>query len=191
MTGSSPQYSSAYCQMRVATVCSHHDVKENTLYTRHEEFNATVSASVERVFTQLDDPTRLAAHMSKRSWIMGWGRMETVLDAQHGRAVGSHIVLRGRVLGVRLYLDEVVTMREPPLTKTWETVGEPRLLVIGSYRMGFNLMPDGTPAQLRVAIDYELPTRGISRLLGRLFGRSYARWCTRRMVRDAQHFFAT
>ena len=113
------------------------------------------------------------------------------LDAQHGRSVGSHIVLRGRVFGFRLYLDEVMIMREPPLKKTWETVGQPRLLVIGSYRMGFELMPDGTSSRLRVAIDYELPAKGMPRLLGRLFGRSYAQWCTRRMVRDAQHSFAT
>jgi hypothetical protein len=105
--------------------------------------------------------------------------METVLDPQQGRSVGSHIVLRGRVFGIRLYLDEVVTRREPPLSKTWETVGDPRLLVIGPYRMGFELLPDDTTAQLRVVIDYELPTKGISRLLGRLFGRWYAKWCTR------------
>ena len=160
-------------------------------YSRHEEHSASINASAERIFDHLDDQTRLSAHMSKRSWQMGWGRMETVLDAQHGRPVGSHIVLRGRAFGIRLYLDEVVTMREPPLKKAWATVGEPRLLVIGRYRMGFDLMPDDTIAQLRVAIDYELPTKGISRLLGRLFGRSFAKWCRRQMVREAQHSFAT
>ena len=160
------------------------------MYSRHEEHSAPINASVERVFEQLDDQTRLTEHMSKRSWKMGWGRMETVLDAQQGRSVGSHTVLRGRVFGIRLYLDEVVTMRRPPLTKTWETVGEPRLLVIGPYRMGFELMPNGTSAQLRVALDYDLPTKGVSRVLGRLFGRLYAKWCTRQMVRDAQHHFA-
>ncbi len=123
------------------------------MYRRHEEPSEPINTPAEQVFDHLDDPTRLTEHMSKRSWKMGWGRMETVLDGQHGRSVGSHIVLRGRVFGIRLYLDEVVTMREPPLTKTWATVGEPRLLVIGPYRMGFDLMPGDTTAQLRVAID--------------------------------------
>ena len=145
------------------------------MYSRHEEHSEPINASAERVFNKLDDQTRLSAHMSKRSWKLGWGKMETVLDAQQGRSVGSHIVLRGRVFGIQLYLDEVVITRTPPLQKTWETVGEPRLLVIGSYRMGFNLTPDGTKAQLRVAIDYDLPTKGLPWLLGRLFGRAYAR----------------
>ncbi len=156
------------------------------MYSRHEEHSATIDASAERVFDQLDDPTRLSGHMSKRSWRMGGGRMETVLDAQRGRSVGSHIVIRGRVFGIPLYLDEIVTVRERPLAKTWETVGEPRLLVIGPYRMGFDLRPDGTTTQLRVAIDYELPAMGISRWLGRVFGRSYAKWCTRQIARDAR-----
>ncbi len=158
----------------------------HTMYSQHEEHSATITASVEQVFDQLDDQTRLSAHMSKRSWRMGWGKMETVLDAQQGRSVGSHIIIRGRVFGIPLYLDEIVTVRERPLKKTWETVGEPRLLVIGPYRMGFDLRPVGTTTQLRVAIDYELPAKGISRWLGRLFGQAYAKWCTRQMARDAQ-----
>lgn len=162
---------------------------ESYTYARHEEYGARIAASAERVFDRLDDQTRLSKHMSKRSWQMGWSKMETVLDAGLGRSVGSHIIVQGRVFGVRLSLDEVVTVREPPLRKTWETVGEPRLLVIGRYRMGFALRPDGATAELRVAIDYSLPVEGISRLLGELFGRSYAKWCTRQMVRDAQSAF--
>jgi hypothetical protein len=87
------------------------------MYTRHEESSAAIHASPEQIFARLDDQTRLSAHMSNRSWKMGWGKMETVLDAEHGQALGSHIVLRGRVFGIRLYLDEIVTLRDPPLRK--------------------------------------------------------------------------
>lgn len=156
------------------------------MYSEHAEYTAVIPASVERVFDWLDDQKRLSRHMSKRSWKMGWGKMDTELDERRGRAVGSHIVLSGRVFGINLYLDEMVIHHEPPLTKSWETVGEPRLLVIGPYRMGFDLVPVGADAKLRAAIDYQLPTKGISRLLGRLFGRSYAQWCVRQMAQEAQ-----
>ena len=158
------------------------------MYDRHEEHAGVVAAPSAALFEHLDDQTRLSAHMSKRSWKMGWGKMETILDAQGGRAVGSHIVLRGRVLGILLDLDEVVTERVPPTRKTWETVGEPRLLVIGAYRIGFTITSRTTAAsELCVTIDYDLPRRGLAFILGRLFGRSYARWCTRQMVAAAQH----
>ena len=160
------------------------------MYTRHEESRAVISASPERVFGALDDHTRLSSHMSKSSWQMGGGKMDIIVDAGQGRRVGSHIVLRGRVFGVQLFVEEVVTTHEPPMNKVWETIGTPRLLVIGPYRMSFALRETGGNAALRVAIDYELPARGIARVLGLLFGRTYARWCTRRMVTDAARMFA-
>jgi hypothetical protein len=159
------------------------------MFPRHEEFVGIVNATEADAFAHLDDQTRLSAHMSRRSWKMGWGKMSVDLDKQGGKTVGSHIVLRGRVLGLSLYLHEVVTERNPPRQKLWRTVGEPRLLVIGAYEMGFELSPATHGVRLRVTIDYEWPTKRIQRLLGRLFGRMYAKWCTRQMVQDAQKSF--
>ena len=161
------------------------------MLTRHEESTGLVSAPAAHVFAHVDDHARLSSHMSQSSWKMGGGRMDVVLDAERGQRVGSVIRLDGTVFGVRLFVEEVVTEREPPYRKAWETVGEPRLLVIGAYRMGFELTPEaGDGSRLRVFIDYALPERGLAHWLGRLFGRSYARWCTRRMVADAVRQFA-
>ena len=156
----------------------------------HEEACIQITGAADQLFALLDDPTRLTEHMSKRSWRMGWGRLETTLDDGRGRSVGSHIRVHGRVLAILLHLDEVITQRDPPRLKEWETVGEPRLLVIGSYRMRFEVAPKHGYSELRVSIDYDLPRTGAGTLLGRIFGRTYAKWCTRRMVQDAQRMFA-
>jgi hypothetical protein len=50
-------------------------------------------------------------------------RMDFEFDEAEGRAVGSKIGLRGRVLGVPLSVDEVVTARTPP---TPEDLGDDR-----------------------------------------------------------------
>ncbi len=71
----------------------------------------------------------------------------------------------------------------------WETIGEPRLLVIGAYRMGFAISPHAPGSRLVVSIDYRLPASGIERVLGWLLGRVYAAWCTQRMVADARAAF--
>jgi hypothetical protein len=73
---------------------------------------------------------------------------------------------------------------------SWETTAEPRLWVIGRYQMGFDLADSGAGSTLRVHIRYAHPASGISRLLGFLFGRFYARWCTGQMVTDAHKHFA-
>jgi carbon monoxide dehydrogenase subunit G len=158
---------------------------------RHDESRALVSASPERVFAFIDDPERLSSHMSRSSWRMGGGRMKTVVDERRGQSVGAHIRISGRVLGLELSLDEVVTEREPPTRKSWETVGSPRLLVIGPYRMGFEVTPHGSGSQLRVFIDYALPPAWPERWLGRVFGGYYADWCTQRIINDAVRQFAS
>jgi hypothetical protein len=165
-------------------------------YSRHAESSATIAGPAERLFARLDDHARLASHMNHRSWRTGWGRLELQMDETAGKAVGAHLRLSGRVLGLRLEVDEVVREHEPPWRKVWETVGHPRLLVIGPYRMGFELRPEtraGPSAEegsshvhLRVSIDYDLPGGIIASVLGKLLGGWYATWCTERMITDAR-----
>ena len=116
--------------------------------------------------------------------------MDIEVDEGHGQRVGSRISIAGSVLGIHLAVDETVIEREPPRRKVWETTGVPRLLVIGHYRMGFEVTPTDDAARLRVFIDYSLPAGPVSRWLGYLFAGYYARWCTERMVDDAAQSFA-
>ena len=145
-----------------------------------------VESSADALFSRLDDHARLSAHMEKPSWMMLGARMRLELDAGRGRAVGARIRLRGRVFGIPLFVEEEVVVRTPPTHKLWETLGSPRLLVIGPYRMGFEITPEApNRARLRVFIEFALPERAPSRWLGHLFGGAYARWCVERMLRDA------
>lgn len=59
--------------------------------------------------------------------------MSIVTDEGGGRVPGSVTRMQGRVLGIRVALEQVVTQRGPPTFKAWETVGEPRLLVIDAF----------------------------------------------------------
>ncbi len=161
------------------------------MMTQHYETNAFVPAPMDRVFAFIDDHTRMSSHMSKSSWQMGGGRMEIQLDEAQGKSVGSRIRLAGRAFGIELSVEEVVTERNPPYRKVWETIGSPRLLVIGPYRMGCELSPQENGSMLRVFIDYALPERVPARWLGRLFGRYYAKWCVQQMVDDVLEHFAS
>jgi Polyketide cyclase / dehydrase and lipid transport len=157
---------------------------------RHES-SGLVQSPMDQVFAHLDDHTRLSSHMSEPSWRTGGGRMDTELDEGRGQKVGARIRLSGRVFGVALSVEEIVVERDPPHRKVWATTGAPKLLVIGHYRMGFELSPQGNGSMLRVFIEYSLPEAGLALWLGRLFGRYYARWCTQQMVDDAVKHFET
>ena len=160
------------------------------LLSGHYEHSALIPASPDSVFDYVDDQKRLSSHMSRPSWGMAGARMEIQLDYDRGRRVGSHIRLKGRVLGIPLSVDEMVTQRNPPRRKIWETTDSPKLLVIGHYRMGFEITPSERGSTLRVFIDYALPEKPPARWLGYLLGRRYAAWCTNQMVEDALNHFA-
>ena len=160
-----------------------------TRFPLHHETTVTLGASPEVAFAYLDDFNNLSSHMTKRSAMMVGSKMIIGTDEQHGRAVGSRVRMDGRIAGLALSLEEVVTEREPPSRKAWETV-DAHLLLVGQYRLGFELSTEGQGSRLRVFIDYELPRKGAGRLLGRYLGASYARWCTERMASDAAARFA-
>jgi hypothetical protein len=155
----------------------------------HAEASATINASPERLFDYLDDYARLGAHMEKPSMMMMGGRMTYEFDETKGRAVGAAIKMGGRFLGVGLSVEEVVVERAPPRRKVWETRGRPRLIVIGAYRMGFDVTPAGEGSSLRVFIDYDRTPSLTGRILSRAFGPIYARWCVKRMAEDAERHF--
>ncbi len=154
---------------------------------RHYEENVLVPATPAELFAYVDDHKQFSSHMSRSSWMMGGGKMKVSVDEGHGQKVGSHIRMSGTAFGIKLSLDEAVTHYEPPLAKTWETVGIPRLLVIGSYTMGIEIKPQGNKSKLRVFIDYDLPTT--KAWLGRLIGGFYARWCVQQMITGARNHF--
>ena len=158
-------------------------------YPHHLESVVQVGASPAALFAELDDHDRLVSHMMRSSAMMAGSTMRFGYDEGAGRAVGSKISMSGRMLGLNLSADEVITEREPPFRKSWETVGEPRLLVIGGYHMGFEIAPEAEHSRLRLFIDYE-DSPPPWRWLGRLLGRAYARWCVENMANGAVAAFA-
>jgi hypothetical protein len=159
-------------------------------YARHDEVSVEVKAAPADLFDHLDDQERLAAHMNKPSMMMMGGRMFYEFDAGRGRTVGSVIRMGGNFLWLNLFVEETITEHERPRAKSWETRGAPRLIIVGGYRMGFEIERAGPASRLRVFIDYDHPTSLIGRILGALFAPMYAHWCVQRMADDAKRTFA-
>ncbi|KKR17409.1 MAG: hypothetical protein UT45_C0001G0084 [Candidatus Daviesbacteria bacterium GW2011_GWA2_39_33] len=157
---------------------------------RHFEKSANIKASPQEIFEYADNHANFSAHMSKSSWMMAGGKMETQVDEGKGQKVGSHIRLKGKILGINLYLDEFVTVHEHPFRKAWQTVGDLSLLVIGHYKMGLEINPENNESKFKVYIDYELPGSFRTRWLGYLFGRIYAKWCVNQMLQDTYKHFS-
>jgi hypothetical protein len=158
-------------------------------FSRHYETIVDVAAPAAALFNWLDDAERLTGHAEKPFAMMLGARMICELDAAKGCALGSVIRMRGRILGLRLAAEEAATVREPPQRKTWKTLGEPMLLVIGAYNVGFKIAARGPSASsVRVFIDYDLPKSRAGAALGALLAPLYARWRVGRIAADARRF---
>jgi hypothetical protein len=154
---------------------------------RHFQNNILILASPEKIFNYINDHTNLSSHMQKSSWLMGGSKMNIELDKGEGKQIGSHIKMTGKIFGISLFLDEEIIQYNPPNEKSWKTVGDIRLLVIGHYILGFSISSERNGSKLTVFIDYQMPSKNY--WLGYLFGNMYAKWCVNRMLKDtAQHF---
>lgn len=157
-------------------------------YSKHLEKSSVINADSTRVFDFIDEHGKLSSHMNKSSWFMGGGKMATEVDKGKGQEIGSHIKMSGKVLGLNLFLDEVVAERLRPTRKVWMTVGNPNLLVIGNYQMGVELTTQANRTNLKLFIDYDLPN-GVTKILGVMFGGMYAKWCVDQMLKSVvEHF---
>ena len=147
---------------------------------------ALIDGTPEKVFALLDDPTRLGRHMAQPSAMMLGGQMQYLLGPEQDRALGARIDIRGSFLGLRLWADQVVVARDPPERKVWKTLPGEHLLAIGPYQLGFEMTSvDAKHVNLRVFIDYDLPSGWMGRILGTIFGGLYARWCVTSILHDA------
>jgi hypothetical protein len=160
-------------------------------YQYSADYSGPLPVPDQEAFDFLDDQSNLSAHMGKKSWMMLGSTMEIFMDAQRTREVGSQFGFKGSIVGVPLFVREVVTFRQPPESKRWKTVEEPVLWVIGAYEMYFEIRPETGGANLTVGIEYQRPLRGFPRFLSIFFHRIYARWCTKKMVIDAQRHFSS
>jgi hypothetical protein len=160
-------------------------------YLHHRDFSVELTSSADAVFDYLDDQTRLGVHMEKPSMMMLGGSMRYDFDAARGMAKGSVIKMTGSFLGIRLFVEEVVVERRRPDFKMWETRGTPRLLIIGAYRMGFEIAGSGDICRLRVFIDYNPPLSRLARIMAWVLAPVYARWCVNRMAKDAERHFSS
>lgn len=158
-----------------------------TRFTHVYSESVYLPAADDKVFAFIDDHRSFSAHMGQSSVMMAGSKMKTTVDGKNGQAVGSHIQMEGNMLGFHLYLDEVITQREPPRLKIWQTVGNPQLIIIADYQMSVRILPRDSGSLLTVTIDYNLPEKNA--WLGKLLGGWYAKWCVRQMIQGTSDTF--
>jgi len=81
---------------------------------------------------------------------------------------------------------ETVTKWEKDKSKTWETIGDAKIIIMSWYNMNFELQPQGNDTLAVLSISYKKPKGWFYKLLSFLFAKWYCRWCLNNMLNDTK-----
>lgn len=145
-----------------------------------------INKKVAQVFAYIDDIHNTGWHMEKSSMPMMGSKMTVETISEQKSGLGATYRWTGKVMGLRIDFTETITRWVKNKERVWQTIGDPQIIIMGNYVMGFFLKPILESTQLTFEIDYELPKPLFWSLVGRLLSPWYSRWCLSNMCNDAK-----
>lgn len=145
-----------------------------------------IKSSPDVVFSHIDYVRNIGMHMSKRSMPMMGGSLKTEILSKNDRGLGATYRMYGKVMGMKIDFTEKVTKWIENQEKVWETIGEPKLIIMGGYIMNLNVRPSNFGTRLTFGIKYSYPKSVFWKGISIVVGDWYAKWCLRNMCRDAK-----
>jgi len=107
----------------------------------HFEKSIDIHASPAEVFAYVDDIHHTGFHMEKSSMPMMGGKMQVEILSRNTRGLGASYRWTGGVLGMPIDFSETVVNWVKGKERVWRTIGDPKIIIMGHYEMGFSLTP--------------------------------------------------
>lgn len=150
----------------------------------------TIPAPPEAVFKFMDNLSKVGMHMSENSMMMMGSKL--VLEQMPGpdSGVGATFHWKGKVMGMTIDIMESVTKWIENKEKVWETFGDPKIILLGSYQMALNLslVSEGN-TQVQLQISYTKPKGWFNQILYFFLAPWYCNWCLDNMLNDTKKTF--
>jgi hypothetical protein len=150
--------------------------------SRIETYNATS----DKVFQCLDDLGITGMHMTKSSMPMMGGKLKLDFLTPHHTGLGSQYRWTGNVMWMMMDFTVEVTKWIHNVEKTWETVGDPKVIIYSWYRMHLKIEKAANGTKAELSISYEKPKGWFNKILCFLLGDWYCRWCLKHMLGDCK-----
>ena len=148
-----------------------------------------IHSSPQKVFSFMDNLSKTGMHMSENSMMMMGSKL--ILEQLSGplQGVGATFHWYGKVMGMSIDITETVTKWTENHEKIWETIGTPKIILLGWYRMILKTEPakEGTLASLQ--IDYTPPSGLFHNILYFFLSHYYCNWCLNNMLNDSKKIF--
>lgn len=154
----------------------------STMKIRSLKKEIVIHAAQEDVFSFMDDLSKTGMHMSEKSMMMMGSKLALEHLSGPARGVGAVYHWHGKVMGMRIDITEKITTWIENREKIWETIGRPKIILLGWYRMILktSAVKEGTLTSLQ--IDFTPPEGFFYRILYSLFSGWYCNWCLTNML---------
>lgn len=153
---------------------------------RFYEKEMIINGTSDSVFAFMDDIRNTGKHMTKSSGAMAGGKLKIEWLSKNKTGLGTKYRWTGKAMGIKMDFTVEVSKWVEGKEKVWGTVGGAKMIVIDWFEMYLIMTQakDGI-SKAKLSINYT-KHKG---LLGFLFGKSYAKWCVKSMLKDTRKHF--
>ena len=145
-----------------------------------------INASTDAVFEALNDLGITGMHMSKSSAMMIGSRLTLEYLTDHHRGLGTKYRWSGTMLWLKMDFMVEVTKWSRGREKTWETIGESKMIIYSWYRIRLSIKPNVGGSEAELSISYEKTHNRLARIISLLLADWYCNWCLKHMLQDAK-----
>ena len=153
---------------------------------RKIERTMIINAKPEEVFAFMDDINNTGRHMTESNAQMAGSKLKLEWLTDYKTGLNTKYKWTGKVMGMKMKFTVIVSQWDSGKSKTWETIGDAKMIVISWYRMYLELKPndDGTTTA-KLGILYTKSKN----IPGFLLGKRYSIWCVNSMLNDTNKHF--
>jgi hypothetical protein len=148
--------------------------------------NIFISAPPDKVFAMIDDLGVTGMHMTKSSAMMMGSKLNLEYLTTNHTGLGSKYRWTGKMMGMKMDFTVEVTKWIKGNEKTWETIGEARMIIYSWYRMHLLVKTIENGSEAELSITYERPKGWFAKIISFLFADWYCNWCLKNMLKDAK-----
>ena len=148
--------------------------------------NIIIHSTAEKVFACMDDIADTGMHMTKSSIPMMGSKLELKQLSENATGLNSKFRWFGKMMGFTMDFTVVVTKWIKDKEKVWETIGKPKMIILGWYQMRLLVSAEAQNIKAVLSITYTKPKNIFFKFIAFFLAPLYSNWCLNNILQDSK-----
>ena len=145
-----------------------------------------IHSDPEKVFAYMDNIGNTGMHMTKSSIPMMGSKLKLLQLSENATGLDSRYRWFGKMFGLTMDFTIAVTKWIKNKEKIWGTIGKPKMIILGWYKMRLVVSPEEYNTKATLSISYTKPKNIFFRVISFFLAPWYANWCLTNMLQDTK-----